>query len=503
MTLSRACLTATIVSGLLLALLLAQGVLRLDAVFLPDDTYYALSIARNIAHGLPASTDGVEWTSGFQPLIVLMQVPLFWIWDGGWAPVMASAVLSSVFGLAAVCLLTRLVGEVSGAPWAALAAGLIGATAQLLLLNAPNGLETTLAAATGLWAALLAQRLRRDDPPGRFLALGLVLGLALWARIDTCFIVAAIGLWCLFRFRWRQVLTIALAGLIVVAPWWGYCLWVAGTPVPESGAAVREIAAFYAPHGFDTPLLLGMALLELTTYRGPVPETALVPDLSMLFAAAAFWHLTAALARRRMDAVALLLLAAVPLYLFYGALLPAYWFFERYLLPVSLALIAAMGCMLADIGRRASWLAAPLAAALIMGNLTAAWPLWQAARAEVPEPHGRGYGTALSGMTDILPDGAVVAAMQSGAIGYFARPGVRVINLDGVVSGRAAAAMREHRLAAYLVERGATHFADWSVNEKVLRAHAGIDLPADALTEIARMPPQGTSVVTVFELDLP
>jgi hypothetical protein len=41
---------------------------------------------------------------------------------------------------------------------------------------------------------------------------------------------------------------------------------------------------------------------------------------------------------------------------------------------------------------------------------------------------------------------------------------VHVINLDGVGDHKAAAAGREHRLAAYAKERGMTHLADWKFN---------------------------------------
>jgi len=42
---------------------------------------------------------------------------------------------------------------------------------------------------------------------------------------------------------------------------------------------------------------------------------------------------------------------------------------------------------------------------------------------------------------------------------------VHVINLDGVVDGKAAAAGREHTLADYAKSRGMTHLADWQFNQ--------------------------------------
>lgn len=37
-----------------------------------DDGYYYLTVARNAARGLGVTVDGVEWTSGFQPLWALV-----------------------------------------------------------------------------------------------------------------------------------------------------------------------------------------------------------------------------------------------------------------------------------------------------------------------------------------------------------------------------------------------------------------------------------------------
>jgi hypothetical protein len=45
--------------------------------FLYDDGFYAFKIAENIAHGKGATFDGIHPTTGFQPLYVLLLVPVF------------------------------------------------------------------------------------------------------------------------------------------------------------------------------------------------------------------------------------------------------------------------------------------------------------------------------------------------------------------------------------------------------------------------------------------
>src|SRR5882757_7514778 len=52
--------------GLRIAVLL-RPLEIVDRLFIPDDTYYTLTIARSMAHGHGPTVDGSTLTSGFQP----------------------------------------------------------------------------------------------------------------------------------------------------------------------------------------------------------------------------------------------------------------------------------------------------------------------------------------------------------------------------------------------------------------------------------------------------
>ena len=66
--------------GLRLAVLLRPiGVI--DKLFVPDDTYYTLTIARSIANGHGPTVDGHTLTSGFQALLGFLMVPVYWLTD--------------------------------------------------------------------------------------------------------------------------------------------------------------------------------------------------------------------------------------------------------------------------------------------------------------------------------------------------------------------------------------------------------------------------------------
>ncbi len=50
-----------------------------DNLFIPDDTYLALKIAKNIASGMGITFDGIRPTNGFQPLYVFLVSPIYLI----------------------------------------------------------------------------------------------------------------------------------------------------------------------------------------------------------------------------------------------------------------------------------------------------------------------------------------------------------------------------------------------------------------------------------------
>ncbi|MCI0656492.1 MAG: hypothetical protein L0170_05410, partial [Acidobacteria bacterium] len=76
-------------SDKVLTFLLGAGlILRLGIAWAPfdylarrgpliDDAFYGFSIARNLARGAGATSDGLHPTSGFQPLYTLLLVPFY------------------------------------------------------------------------------------------------------------------------------------------------------------------------------------------------------------------------------------------------------------------------------------------------------------------------------------------------------------------------------------------------------------------------------------------
>jgi len=71
-----------------------------------------------------------------------------------------------------------------------------------------------------------------------------------------------------------------------------------------------------------------------------------------------------------------------------------------------------------------------------------------------------GYRDMALVVNERVPRGAVLAAWQSGAIGYYAGEDHTVVNLDGVVNPAAADATRDGTIPEYVRDRGVQWLAD-------------------------------------------
>ena len=129
--------------GLRLALL-ARPIARLDRGFIPDDTYYTLTIARSIAHGHGPTADGTTLTSGFQPLLGFLMIPVYWVTNNLDLALRLDLFLLIVVDTLIVAILAwvafRLAGRV-----AAVVAAAIWAVSPVATTMALGGLETSLA----------------------------------------------------------------------------------------------------------------------------------------------------------------------------------------------------------------------------------------------------------------------------------------------------------------------------------------------------------------------
>jgi hypothetical protein len=485
-------LAGVLAVNLLMRLFVAlRPLASIDGLMIPDDAYLSLTIAKNIAHGL-GPLYGTEFTNGFQPLYVFLAAPFYWLWPQELAaPVHAALVLLALCDTLALGLLYRwLRGLTRGrlGPAVAAAAWIFS---PYVLATTLNGLETMIAGVSLLGTLCFFQEriwpAEKPPRPGDALRLGLLLGLAVFARIDSAILGAALAALMMDGWRreratvWpglRALALIGLGALGVLLPWLGYSHHYTGDLYPVSGRAVRfmslanvghdpTLATWYWPmlrSGAAAVLTanraylgLGLILLALTLTAGRRrPSGELRARLRPLAPVAAF---------------ALLLFLAYTLYIFGD------WYFSRYLFPITLASLAALAVLTETAAERLNnpaarrWLAVGLLAAVTGGQ--AAQPAFRAA---FTGSGGRelGYMNVALWARDHIKPGTTVGSSQTGALGYFADT-LKIVNLDGVVNKACFRSLVERHNLEYIRQVGIELILGWECNINFICAHSDGD----------------------------
>ncbi len=427
---------------------LAQGI--------ADDSFYYLTIARNLANGSGFTFDGLLPTNGFHPLYVLLLTPLFWLFPaGGLPPVYTSQIIVLALNLAAALPLYYLLNLVGGQR-----AGRAGVLVWLFnpwgLIITVSGVESALYALCILLVlyAYARWRLQPDQrSAGAPALIGALLGLTILARSDGVFLGAALGLDLLLFASWsqrglrkrvdrslvRSGLLIMISAAAVLAPWF-YWNWVTfGSLVQVSGQAVYwHMHARTAADG--TAANFSAALLSwVRTIFG-----------SMYFSAAALVLLLVAVALRLMPGARRVavpqagkrLLTLSGLYGifilgFYGAYLwqQQFWYFMPVLVvgAVFAGVLCAWICdVFAVVGNARAPRFVELGLFLvILFTFFPVWRSWQSGVLQIYPAQANAYRLAEKLAQETPPD-AVIGAWNSGILGYFSER--TVINLDGVVN---------------------------------------------------------------------
>jgi dolichyl-phosphate-mannose-protein mannosyltransferase len=502
----------------LLTILLGAGlVLRLALAWAPfdylahrgpliDDAFYGFSIARNLARGAGATADGLHPTSGFQPLYTALLVPFYRLLpQDPILPIHLALTLLALCGSITGWLIYRMVRRFASRR-AALFSLFLWTFSPALLVWGANGLETA------LFGLLLTASLeyylgsvRPSPAPARLIALGALLGLTVLSRVDGILLAAGICLdmLCLrvpMGRRLKGIGTIGIVATLVVSP---YLFWLHdrfGAILPESGRATRFLSLCYgsrfvlgARSGLffppDSPPLfyywgsLRKALQVLQEQPVLFPASLLTsvagllgwlgPQRWVLVAGGALlWVANLAALRRpagvgegawkgfaRVAGVCALLW--IPAYAFVGL---GQWWFSRYFFPLFLFCTIVSGVALDRLGEGVAALRrlglrrfALLACGIHLLAFAAQAP--GAFLQHKPNLNVSTYLVAVQALDAQLPPGSRAGAFQSGTLGYFSKS--HVVNLDGVVNGDAARALREKRMVPYIREEGIEAVIDW------------------------------------------
>lgn len=464
-------MVATLILGALLRIAIAwRDLTILDTLFFPDDTYISLGIARNIGLGHGSTLDYHTTTNAYQPLYVLLMAPLYWLFPQDRVlPIHIAVTFLGLAGVATGWLVYRITRYLL-TPFHALIACIIWLFDATILSHNLNGLETGLAllgiAASTYWY-LTRIRSNVNAPLGHWLILGVLTGLTIFTRIDQAFLLAAIGLDLLLLRRdfrtFRQLCLVGLVVFVINAPWLAFGLWIGAGPVAESGPAIRFHAhaelstvpplmgVLFVLHGLLKPLITA-PLSTLVLLVSGIGATIVLRRLRPQPIGAiwfTFWQ--------RVQPLRFGLIYGVMLLLAYGLLVPALWFFPRYLQPLALFVLIATVAAIPDLShlglRKQRWLGTALALLLLAEVYSGARFLWL-------QPAPNGYLGIAQWVNHNLA-GATVGSYQSGALSYWGDQ-ITVVNMDGIVDRTTLAARQEGRLGEALQERQVDWVIHWT-----------------------------------------
>ncbi len=478
-----------------------------------DDTYYLFSIARNAAAGHGFSVDGIHLTNGFQPLIVLLYTPIFWLCGprmighaDSWLAIRWTFVLNGVIAALTVWALAHLIrscerekpkterekskterekpktdGEKVTLPWG-LTAPVLGAllwTGSIsIFAQMAGGLETGLYSLLLCVSMTLYARLLWDENAGvktsvtRWFLLGLVLGLTVLARIDAAILVAIIVIVELWRWSKKNVtghlwdaFVMGATALVVSSPWWIYNVVSFGSLMPVSGQAENS---WYTPVSAniyrlvqtldDIALILFYTPHDLSFLNRILCSIAIAVLLYLLLR---HTRVTERL-RQGMFFSPLLPMAlfSIVLVIYYTFFFEAPHFIIRYLQPLRILWVVLTAC--AVVFLYPAYLHGSARRRRIAGAgiiLFSVFSLGFGVERYGYRLHDTtGSEFYKTGVWAAQHPQEKIGMLQSG-IASFVAP--NVINLDGKVNSDALRAHQSGRLAEYLRDERFTYIADW------------------------------------------
>ena len=463
---------------ILAALLSAGGGLRLALAAMPvriligkllsDDSFYYFAIARNIARGAGATFDGLGPTNGFHPLFAALMVPCYLLFPSSpEIPVHCGLALLAAFDVLAGYFIYRTIRLFADGP-AALFAAAFWLLNPCIFFVTMTGTEAGLSACCAAIALFLYTRGRRDARS--LLVLGAATGLALLARSDSIFLLAAIAAGLLaererpFSRRVTAACAVCGAALLVCLPWLLWNLASFGTIRQVSGEVkpyLQRLLFLRDGGGYDAarlvPKLLEnarMSFVMMATSSG-VRTLGFTSLLLLVLSAALLPRARDARPCPRLASVILVYLGAVfCFYSFYFWHIQA-WYFHTPLMAFSMLLGWSASRWAARLPRHGNALAAAgLALVLVAAAANGArhWRIgfypWQTAFYDVARDLGPRFGT-----------GARFGAFNAGIYGYYSA--APVVNMDGLVNNRAFDAMKRGTLFTdFMRESGIRFVAD-------------------------------------------
>jgi len=434
---------------------------------IPDDAFYYFTIARNLVENASVSLDGATPTNGFHPLWLMMNVPIFLLTRGHYElPIHLALTISAILDVTTGVVIYRLVMRLT-ADEAAAAVGIFAYLFNpLVIFQAVNGLETSLAVLLfALFTAhYIAMRLTRASLKSYALQ-GILGGLMLLARTDNAFLLAIIFFHALAvergKLRFIGPVMMGALGFAMIAPWILWSMITVGTPLQTSGVAVPYVfhQLFVDQNGWSFAAMVAESfqrILNVPVLLGGGEWTGLPivvgPILWNLLGVASFLivsksnRATAPRWIHRLRLLALPTASCALLMLFHTVLrwYPRPWYF----VPCSLLFAMITGTVYSQLHklsrlRRYKGLVGPILAEIFLIFGVAGWG--QGAYPWQTEMYQGATWLAVN-----TPSSSRVASFNAGIYAYFSQRSVT--NLDGTVNGVAFKAIQSRNLMQYILD---------------------------------------------------
>jgi len=485
-------------------------------LFFIDDAFYYFRIAKNFVSGLGLSYDGHRVTTGFQPLFLLILLPIFSITKGNLIlPLHLVAVFQSFVSLGTGIFLYK-ISRIFLDKWFSLFIVIVWSFSPFIFSQEMNGMETGLnlfliAATSYYYLSRIAPSMESRNTK-KLVFLGILLSLTVLTRLDGILFLIAIlthTSYTIFK-KYRgtplteklQVLfstasPVISLPLIVLMPWLIFNYKNTGSFMPVSGKAIRLISLNY---GFgacsfrdqfplnDIPIRyyyenISYSLMKLLWHH---PFTHSVSKffsdlfhfsntgnfqsfhfislfiLGVFFIAVTLFFLGTL--RSLFSSMmfyflyAFLLLCAFTFYIF------GQWFYYRYYFPIYFLMTVCCGALFSLIYTSLKKMHKNLGT-IFKGILVTFYVLSTFLQIKgfiALSQYGvnKQFHNIVKVIEKETPANAVVGCFQSGVIGYYADRSI--INLDGKVNEEALEAMKRGELGRYVKKMGITHVADWS-----------------------------------------
>ncbi|GEM_PF-2271254 len=434
--------------------------LALVTYALPDDALYYFTIARNLAHGLGITFDGVHPTNGMHPLWVFVVAPFFWFHLTSWGYIHAVLLLQSLLDVITLWFIGSTVYDLlpearpSNRVTAAAVAAALYAASAIVTIRAINGLETGVAAL--LLVVCLRVFLKLTNTISSWVFLGIISGLVLLARTDLFIVLLPISIYTMKRHRaeWLGTVTAISIAFVIVLPWLVWNVYHFGTPLQSSAEAVPILAMRKYNVIYSTPSLkfwhLGLDAIK----------NALKPfwyaGFGLPLLAIVYRSLTGRKTISEGERTVYYFIGGGVLLLLVHSLFRGFirdWYVEE-LLPL---LLMGFGV---SVGANAGKTEARASGRWTLGALVILFQVMFYTKPQMTSQEAVVFqGVPL--IQQLTPK-ANVAALNSGYYSYFAARTGSIVDLDGVVSAEAVNEIERGDLRGYLDRNSVSYILDFA-----------------------------------------